>query len=139
MNTSTSEPASAGSDRSGDDINVHDLDVDMAIAQNIRREREYIGLSQEDVARVLSIPRAAVSAIEHGKRRVSSSELRKLAHLFSTTTDSLVGIQTPEDSTVEALFRATKSLTEHDKQQVLRFAEFLRQAGSAPAPPPGTT
>ena len=31
-----------------------------------------------------------------------------------------------------ALFRTTRDLTHQDKEQVLRFAEFLRNAGLAP-------
>lgn len=102
------------------------------LAERIRQERMYVGLSQADVAEVLGIPRAAVSALETGKRRVSGLELGRLAELFGTSVDRLLGRDVPVDETTTALFRATKSLTETDKEQVLRFAEFLRGAGQAP-------
>lgn len=103
-----------------------------ALAERIRHERSYVGLSQADVAEALGIPRAAVSALETGKRRVSGLELGRLAELFGTSVDSLLGREVPTDETTTALFRATSSLTEIDKEQVLRFAEFLRGAGKAP-------
>jgi transcriptional regulator with XRE-family HTH domain len=103
------------------------------LADRIRQERIYVGLSQADVAEALGISRAAVSALETGKRRVSGLELGRMAELFGTSVDRLLGRDVPTDETTTALFRATNSLTDADKEQVLRFAEFLRGAGKAPA------
>ena len=76
--------------------------------------------------RALDIPRASVSALETGKRRVSSLELRRLARLYHRPVGWLLG----EDVDLpESLLRATATLTAHDKEQVLRFAEFLAGAG----------
>lgn len=108
------------------------LGIDETLARNIRAEREYLGLSQEDVAAVLGVPRPAISSIENGRRKVSSAELAKLATLFGTSSDRLMGAVQDEEPSVAALFRTAKALTEHDRAQVLRFAEFLREAGSPP-------
>lgn len=108
------------------------LGIDETLARNIRAEREYLGLSQEDVAAVLGVPRPAISSIENGRRKVSSAELAKLAALFGTSSDRLMGAVRDEEPSVAALFRTAKALTEHDRAQVLRFAEFLREAGSPP-------
>ncbi len=117
----------------GDSTERHESDhAGPELAERIRQERSYVGLSQADVAEVLGIPRAAVSALETGKRRVTGLELGRLAELFGTSVDRLLGRDVPADDTTAALFRATKSLTDADKEQVLRFAEFLRGAGQAP-------
>ena len=100
------------------------------LAENIRRERAYIGLSQAEVASALGIPRAAVSALETGRRRVSGVELKRLAKLFGTSGDRLLGIEELRaQEPADAIFRATRNLSEGDREQVLRFAEFLRAAG----------
>ncbi len=106
-----------------------------AMGVRLRQAREFLGLSQESVAEALSVPRASVSAMESGKRKVSSLELRDLAHLYRRPLEWFyANAETvPEDETVTALFRATKDLTPGDKEQLLRFAEFLRGAGQAPA------
>lgn len=118
---------------SGDSGETQDSPPDgPGLAERIRQERAYVGLSQADVAQALGIPRAAVSALETGKRRVSGLELGRLAELFGTSVDRLLGREVPADETTAALFRATKSLTDTDRAQVLRFAEFLRGAGRAP-------
>jgi transcriptional regulator with XRE-family HTH domain len=102
----------------------------------LRQAREFLGLSQEVVAESLNVPRASVSAMESGRRKVSSLELRDLARLYKRPIEFFLNDdgtdEGPQDETVQALFRATKNLTDGDKEQVLRFAEFLRGSGKAP-------
>ncbi|SRR5712691_459846 len=107
----------------------------VAMGARLREAREFLGLSQESVADALGVPRASVSAMESGRRKVSSLELRDLANLFRRPLEWFYGgaEPIPEDETVTALFRATKGLTTQDKEQLLRFAEFLKGAGQAPA------
>ncbi|MEW5813089.1 MAG: helix-turn-helix transcriptional regulator [Actinomycetota bacterium] len=102
--------------------------LEQALAERLRSEREYLGLSQDQVARVLDLPRAAVSAFETGRRKVSSVELARLAQLYGTTPNRLLGSEVPTDERTTKLFRATKKLSDHDKDQVLRFVEFLSNA-----------
>ena len=102
----------------------------------LREAREYLGLSQEFVADKLNIPRASMSAIETGKRKVSSLELKSLAQLYRRPLSHFLpdeGPAEPEDKTTKALFRTAKSLTKGDQEQVLRFAQFLKRAGRAPS------
>ena len=101
----------------------------IALAQRLREAREYIGLLQEDVAAALEIPRASVSAIESGKRRVSSLELRRLGRLYRRPVAWLLGEEDTEVDMNAPLYRATAALSDQDKEQVLRFAEFLAGAG----------
>jgi transcriptional regulator with XRE-family HTH domain len=118
-----------------DRLTPHDTEPDpelIDLAQRIRTEREHLKLSQAQVADVLGIPRPAVSAIETGRRRVNSVELKKLGELFGASVDRLLGHETEDDPTAVELFRTAKALTPEDRQQVLRFAEFLRGAGPAP-------
>jgi transcriptional regulator with XRE-family HTH domain len=108
----------------------------VALGARLRQAREYLGLSQEAVAEALGVPRASVSAMETGRRKVSSLELRDLARLYQRPVDWFYDVYTSspaQDETVTALFRATEDLTREDKEQVLRFAEFLKGAGQAPA------
>ena len=101
----------------------------MALAQRLRFAREYIGMLQEDVATALDIPRASVSAIESGKRRVSSLELRRLGRLYRRPVAWLLEEEGAELEVDAPLARVTEALSDHDKRQVLRFAEFLAGAG----------
>lgn len=50
--------------------------------QRLRRARMVAGLSRAEVATALAVRRADVARIEHGRRRVSTLELGKLAQLY---------------------------------------------------------
>jgi transcriptional regulator with XRE-family HTH domain len=107
-----------------------------SMGARLRQAREFLGLSQEAVAESLGVPRASVSAMESGRRKVSSLELKDLARLYKRPMEFFLNDrddEVAEDETVKALFRATSNLAQDDKEQVLRFAEFLRGAGQAPA------
>lgn len=118
-----------------DQIQPDNGDEHQQIGKRLRAARDYLGLSQELVAQHLDVPRAAVSAMEHGQRKVSSVELRKLAQLYGRPVGYFLGEE--EDPVLEAdevssaLFRATRKLSEADRRQVLQFAEFLRHSPPA--------
>ena len=96
----------------------------------LREAREYLGLSQHEVAQHLDVPRSAISMIESGRRKVDSLELKRLAELYQrpvahfTGDTPRIGKHRPED--VEILARTAAELTEKDRLEVVRFAEFLR-------------
>jgi transcriptional regulator with XRE-family HTH domain len=105
-----------------------DSDLDRALlGERLRQAREYLELSQDEVAKKLDIPRSAVSLIESGQRRVDAIELRRLAQLYqrpvSYFTGEAVVAAIPED--VEHLARTAKKLSDRDREELARFAEFL--------------
>lgn len=106
------------------------------IGDRLRCSREYLGLSQEEVAAYMGISRPAISNIEAGKRKVSAEELQRFARLYRRPYEYFFGEAEAEadDETVGALFRTTRELSENDREQVLRFAKFLKGAGKAPPP-----
>ena len=102
------------------------------VGARLREGRETLGLTQEDVAGALGIPRTSVIAFEAGRRNVTALELRRLARLYRRTVEWLLGEDAESAPVDGALFRATANLSPDDKQQVLRFAQFLAAAGPAP-------
>lgn len=106
------------------------------VGKRLRSAREMLGLTQEDVASVLGIQRTSVTAMEAGRRNVTALELRRLARLYRREVSWILG-EGPEsieqDSAEDqALFRATSKLSAEDKDQVLRFAQFLAVGESPP-------
>lgn len=95
------------------------------LATRLREIREYLGLSQQYVADKTGIARSAVSDIERGLRKVDSLELRKLARLYMYPVGYFLG-EEEADEDVRALARAVTDLTEDDRAEVVRFAQFLR-------------
>ena len=64
-------------------------------------------------------------AFESGKRKVSIGEIRKLARLYQRPVGWLIGEAEAPNVQGTALYRAASELSEGDRAQVLRFAEFL--------------
>jgi transcriptional regulator with XRE-family HTH domain len=97
------------------------------LGERLRQAREYLELSQDEVAKKLNIPRSAVSLVESGQRKVDAIELRRFAELYQRAvgyfTGEVVGAPIPED--VEHLARAARKLSGRDRQELARFAEFL--------------
>jgi cytoskeletal protein RodZ len=60
------------------EIRSHSDDAWRALGERLREAREYVGLSQEAVAKALGIPCPSVSSMESGKRKVSMIELQQL-------------------------------------------------------------
>lgn len=60
------------------------------LAKRIKKFREDIGFSQEELATKLNLPRPSISQIESGQREVSSIELAKLSEIFRISTDDLL-------------------------------------------------
>jgi len=111
------------------------------LAQKLREAREYLGLSQEYVSQQTKIPRPAISEAEAGRRRVESLELKRLATLYGRPlnyflsdqdgTDfngSLAGVseKVESDQTEIKLRNLTRDLPSEDREEIIRFAEYLR-------------
>lgn len=64
------------------------------LGRNLRDAREHLGLSQETVAERLGIPRPSISAVETGRRKVSSLELKRFAQLYERSIDALFDPET---------------------------------------------
>jgi transcriptional regulator with XRE-family HTH domain len=100
------------------------------MAKRLRDAREYLGLSQDDVAGALGISRPAVTNIESGARKVEALELDKLAKLYGRPVQFLLTGEEPVagDEGIHFLARAIHGLSEHDLDEVSRFAEFLKRS-----------
>jgi transcriptional regulator with XRE-family HTH domain len=97
------------------------------LAERLREAREAKGLSQEEVAIKLNIPRPAISQMENGRRRVEVLELARLAKLYERPMEFFAEQEQTGSSRLEVVRRAASALSDKDREQVVRFAEFLRE------------
>lgn len=61
------------------------------IGQRIKKMREQIGMSQQDLAGRLDILRPTISQIEKGERRITAEEIVKLSEILNTSVKYLMG------------------------------------------------
>jgi transcriptional regulator with XRE-family HTH domain len=99
-----------------------------SLGVRLREAREYLGLSQDEVAKAVDLPRSAVSLIENGQRKIDALELKKFAELYQRPVGEFTGdveATAPLQASVQYLARAAAKLTEADQAELIRFAEFL--------------
>src|SRR5262245_48953541 len=98
------------------------------LGERLREAREYLGYSQDQVATFLGVSRSALSLMESGQRKVDALELKKLAGLFKRPVGYFTGEE--EDTSVGAdvkhLARKVSDLSPDDREELARFADFLR-------------
>ena len=94
------------------------------LAKRIKKFREDLVLSQEQIAEKLKLPRPSISQIESGQREVSSIELAKLAQIFGVSPDILLN---PEEKRKKAKivkgFKMSKLKRDKFKQVLLYIVD----------------
>ena len=107
--------------------------LEKTLVEKIREARQSQGISQQQVADAISVPRSAISQIESGKRSVSTLELTKLANLFNCPIDYFFETSSVHDNDVmTVLYRAagrliSKSDASHMNVHVKRFINLFRE------------
>jgi transcriptional regulator with XRE-family HTH domain len=107
------------------------------LGERLKEAREYVGLKQDDVAKKLGIPRSALSNIEAGSRKVDAIELAQLAKLYQrpvawfTGEDRSSASKMPKE--VAHVARAAATLSQQDREELARFADFLKSRARAKA------
>lgn len=98
------------------------------LGQRIREARNYLEMSQEEVAAAIGVPRQAMIAIEAGARGVDALELKRLAKALNRSVQYLSGEEgaPPADEKVAMLARAAEGLTDSDLSELQRFAAYLK-------------
>ncbi|HEY1375804.1 MAG TPA: helix-turn-helix transcriptional regulator [Gemmataceae bacterium] len=100
-----------------------------AMGDRLREAREYLGFSQEEVARYLGVSRSALSLVETGQRKVDALEMKKLASLYKRPATYFTGEDAESLAVGEEiahLARKASELSPEDRAELGRFADFLR-------------
>jgi transcriptional regulator with XRE-family HTH domain len=97
------------------------------LGSRLKEMREYLSLSQEEIAQLLQIPRSAISLIENGERKVEALELKKFAEIYQCPIDYFTGGPSEKSTSPDIAFlaKAAAKLGPKDRGELLRFAQFL--------------
>lgn len=106
------------------------------LGERLREAREYLGFSQEEVAKFLGVPRSAVSNVETGSRKIDALELKKLGGLYKRPVSHFTGDDDHEAGNmtgdVAHLARKAAELSPDDRAELGQFADFLRARKKTP-------
>ena len=64
----------------------------MSFSDNLKRARQRVGMTQQQIAEGLGITKSTYCGYETGKRQPDILKLRRLAFLLCTTTDALLSV-----------------------------------------------
>ena len=94
------------------------------IGERLRKLRKYMGLTQEQVAEILSVGRDAILRIEKGDRKIDLQELMSFSKLYNISMDELTTDEHTINSSDVAFARGFNELSEKDKKEIISLIEY---------------
>lgn len=106
---------------------MSDYDRSKSFIERMKLAREYAGLSQEQVSKLLGISRPAISDIESGKRKVDTHELKQITEIYNVSSTWLLGEKEEvEDSKYTLVARELAKLQKKDIDKILNLIKSLK-------------
>ena len=97
------------------------------IGARLKNAREAAGLTQEQVAKMLGVPRPAISDMESESRKVSAGELKQLAEIYKVSVEWLTGEPVQENEKIKMAARKLSALRDEDIETVMRIVDSFRR------------
>lgn len=103
-----------------------------SVGPRLRETREYLGFTEQEVARHLGLSKTEFSHMESGERQPGNSELQALAKLYGTSVEFLTGTDRamPGLESFPDLDRVAADLSGTDRNEIFRFAQYLSSRSS---------
>lgn len=88
------------------------------VGNKLRKAREYLDLTQEQVASILNLGRDAIIRIEKGIRKVSADELNNFSMLYKISMEEILN-DNSYVTTEQAFARGFETLSVKDQKEIL--------------------
>ena len=96
----------------------------MKCGEKLKAAREFLGLTQEQVATTLNMTRNMIVNIENNNRAIKSDELYKFSKLYGISMEEIVSDEKEIDMNVPIFARGFESLSKKDQQEILNLIKF---------------
>ena len=100
------------------------------LKERLRFAREYAGLSQAQVAKMIDVHRPTISEIEAGRRRVTAEEMAEFARIYDVSISWLMGSDNDDvigDDRVRLAARELAKLKPADLDRIMRLLATIRK------------
>lgn len=94
------------------------------LGTRLKDVREDLGLTQENVAKLMGVSRVIITNIETGTRKVSAEELSKFSKIYGWTMEELM--EGANTQNVPAFTKAFKELSGEDQNEILNLIKFKK-------------
>lgn len=92
--------------------------------EKLKAAREFLGLTQEQVASTLNMTRNVIVNIENNNRAIKSDELYKFSKLYGVSMEEIVSDDKEVNMNNIVFARAFESLSDKDQQEILNLIKF---------------
>lgn len=97
------------------------------IGERLKEAREYLNLTQEQVAKILNIGRDAIIRIEKGMRKITSEELLNFSKIYKISVNELLNANEESYYNNQAFARGFEKLSEKDKKEIIDLIKFKNE------------
>ena len=92
--------------------------------ERLTAAREFLGLTQEQVASALNMTRNMIVNIENNNRTIKSDELYKFSKLYGISMEEIVSDEKEVNYNIPVFARGFETLSEKDQQEILNLIKF---------------
>ena len=92
--------------------------------EKLKAAREFLNLTQDEVASTLNLTRNIIVNIENNNRSIKPEELYKFSKLYGISMEEIVSDDKKIDMNNKLFARGFDSLSEKDKKEILNLIDF---------------
>lgn len=92
----------------------------------LKNAREYLGLTQEEVAKLMGVSRLVITNIELGTRKVSAEELSKFSKIYGWTMEELIEGEKIDRTSMPMFARTFSELSKEDQDEIINLIKFKK-------------
>ncbi len=107
-------------------------DAKLTLQDRLRIAREFAGLSQGQVAKLLQMHRPTITEIEQGRRKITAQELAEFAGIYAVDIGWLLGTESPIgtglDAKIQLAARNLAKLKRSDLDRVIALLQAIQSS-----------
>ena len=95
------------------------------LGTRLKKAREYLGLTQEDVAKLMGVSRVIITNIEAGTRKISAEELAKFSKIYGWSMEELLEGEKKVEK-IPMFARTFNELSKEDQEEIINLIKFKK-------------
>ena len=106
--------------------------IKILMADRLKEARKRAGLTQSQIAKLMSMHRPTIAEIEAGRRNVTAEELQQFSEFYSTDIRWLSGVvedfQLQEEKKIQIAARELSNLKDDDLEKLMSILAALKES-----------
>lgn len=103
------------------------INTENTLGQRIKAQRVRMGMTQDELAERMCIPKKTISGYENDRTDIKASVIAELAEQLHTTPNYLIGYE--EDPSIDKIINALRGITDEKVKEMLLIQIHLDEKG----------